>query len=246
MAGGKPRLMTGGAGTLRYMSPEVHRMDRSYGFPADVYSFSILLWELVTNRVPFAGISSPITFVEKVIKCNRRPDLKYVQLARMKSLLECSWSSDPKERPDFETICEDLDSIIREYEQFLANSRRGRNRLFRSVSDPGSSSLATLCMKDMHIGDYAPTAGSNSNTVCSSSESRSYNERLSFRWRRRSKSTPVDLKQRGVSCVASRSRANVSRELTLEVKNERIALRRRATRTWSRNQPRGLESHNRL
>lgn len=225
MVGGKPRLMTGGAGTPRYMSPEVHRMDRSYGFPADVYSFSILLWQLVTNRVPFAGISSPITFFEKVIKCNRRPNLKYVQLTRMKSLLECSWSPDPKERPDFETICEDLDSLIREYEQFLANSGRGRNRLFRSVSDPVSLSSATLCMKDVHIGDYEPSAGSSSNTV-SSSKSSSYNERLPFRWRR-SKSTPVDLKLRGVSCVASRSRANVSRDLTLEVKNERIAMRHR-------------------
>jgi serine/threonine protein kinase len=53
------RLMTGGAGTPRYMAPEVAAMSDTYGFPADVYSFTILLWQIVTSRTPYADILSP-------------------------------------------------------------------------------------------------------------------------------------------------------------------------------------------
>jgi serine/threonine protein kinase len=37
----KPHLMTGGAGTPRYMAPEVARMDDSYGFAAFVHYVTV-------------------------------------------------------------------------------------------------------------------------------------------------------------------------------------------------------------
>ena len=40
--------LTGNTGTLRYMAPEVV-MGRSYNQSVDVYSFSILIWQIVTG-----------------------------------------------------------------------------------------------------------------------------------------------------------------------------------------------------
>jgi serine/threonine protein kinase len=77
--------MTGGAGTPRYMAPEVARMERSYGFPADVYSFTILLWQIITNRVPYASIGSGLEFTTRVVNGNLRPTLKYVDSDLLKS-----------------------------------------------------------------------------------------------------------------------------------------------------------------
>lgn len=241
MARGKPRLMTGGAGTPRYMAPEVYRMDGSYGFPSDVYSFSILLWQLLANRVPYAGISSPTTFAEKVVKCHKRPNLKYIQSTRLKLLLDCSWSPDPKERPHFETICEELEYLIIEYEErsggaHSKSARVGRKRLPRSVSDPTLCRLAPLgtMMAKQDADDETVGGGlSSSSNIAASSSSSSHKERFSvsrflFRGiKNTTQSTPVvDAEPRGITSVAARSRVDFSHELSLEVKNERTPVRR--------------------
>lgn len=57
--------MTCEAGTYRWMAPEVFSEDpipfgvkKHYNHKVDVYSFAIVLWELVTNKVPFQGYES--------------------------------------------------------------------------------------------------------------------------------------------------------------------------------------------
>ena len=44
--------MTGESGTYIYMAPEVIRHEQ-YGPSVDVYSWGILLWELVHNETPY-------------------------------------------------------------------------------------------------------------------------------------------------------------------------------------------------
>lgn len=105
--------MTGGAGTPRYMAPEVAKMDNSYGFPADVYSFSILLWQIVTTQTPFANIVCPVQFASKVFKHNKRPSLKYAEFEELKTLLRAGWSVNPDQRPSFFNVRQDLINILR-------------------------------------------------------------------------------------------------------------------------------------
>jgi len=108
----QPRLMTIGVGTPRYMAPEIAMHETSYGFPVDVYSFGILLWQLLTNRTPFNNISSPIQFVTIVSKKGRRPSLLYVKCRELKILIKACWSASPDNRPTFSSIKESLKSII--------------------------------------------------------------------------------------------------------------------------------------
>ena len=39
------------------MAPEVIRNEDKIDEKADVYSFGVIMWELVTERVPYAGLS---------------------------------------------------------------------------------------------------------------------------------------------------------------------------------------------
>lgn len=110
----QPRLMTGKTGTLRYMAPEVARMDGYYGFPADVHSFAILLWQVVTNRVPYAKISSQELFEERVIVGNLRPSLKPVDSDILKGIISAGWSPNPDHRPTFAWIVKELQNIVLE------------------------------------------------------------------------------------------------------------------------------------
>ena len=51
-------LMTNGIGTYQWMAPEVIQ-GNSYGAPADVYSFGIILSEFCTHQVPYADKRHP-------------------------------------------------------------------------------------------------------------------------------------------------------------------------------------------
>ena len=67
------RMMTRIIGTPRYMAPEVARGESNYGMAVDVYSFSIVLWQLVTNCIAYHDIRNPIVLKEKVSNEYLRP-----------------------------------------------------------------------------------------------------------------------------------------------------------------------------
>jgi len=47
---------TGCAGSLRYMAPEVAKCDK-YGLSADVYSFGLIFWQILSTDLPFSGFT---------------------------------------------------------------------------------------------------------------------------------------------------------------------------------------------
>jgi hypothetical protein len=100
---GNLRQMTGNAGTPRYMSPEIARNEH-YGFASDVYSFSILLWEIVTLDKPFDSIKSLPQFNDEVVRRHHRPPLKKVHSLGLRTLLQQCWHRDQNQRPTFKQV----------------------------------------------------------------------------------------------------------------------------------------------
>ena len=49
--------LKGEVGTPMWMAPEV-LMNESFTFKADVYSFGVIVWELLTGKVPWKGTHS--------------------------------------------------------------------------------------------------------------------------------------------------------------------------------------------
>ncbi|EAY13310.1 TKL family protein kinase [Trichomonas vaginalis G3] len=95
-------VLTGGIGTYRWMAPEV--LDsRPYTFKADVYSYAIVLWELLTQDVPFHGLSE-IQVSMNVIQKDARPLFPQNCPQKIVKLIKRCWDRDPDQRPDFETI----------------------------------------------------------------------------------------------------------------------------------------------
>lgn len=69
------RHYTARAGTVRYMAPE-NFMGGNYDEKVDVYSFAILLWEMIELRVPFRSVDMA-SFKGKVVVGGYRPNLKH-------------------------------------------------------------------------------------------------------------------------------------------------------------------------
>jgi len=107
------RNMTRKVGTPKYMAPEIARGDTNYCFSVDVYSFSILFWELMTNRVPFEKMDNDASKLsDKIASKSIRPSLKYIKSCYLKEFIKMCWSNNPDDRPTFSTIRERIEYMV--------------------------------------------------------------------------------------------------------------------------------------
>eukprot|EP00592_Proboscia_alata_P012394 CAMPEP_0194390256 /NCGR_PEP_ID=MMETSP0174-20130528/108927_1 /TAXON_ID=216777 /ORGANISM="Proboscia alata, Strain PI-D3" /LENGTH=576 /DNA_ID=CAMNT_0039183409 /DNA_START=102 /DNA_END=1832 /DNA_ORIENTATION=- len=108
---------TGCTGSLRYMAPEVAR-STPYNLKVDVFSFSILLWEICTLRVAFKE-QTPATHFQKVVieglrpPFDRRKDNEFVCPRNIRKMIERGWNNDMRKRPNFPEIYDILQDEIR-------------------------------------------------------------------------------------------------------------------------------------
>jgi serine/threonine protein kinase len=90
-------------GTPLWMAPEV-MMGNKYDEKADVYSFGIILWEILTRDVPYAHHNDYATFFRAVCVDKERPPIPTHTLPSLTHLITSCWDFDPKVRPTFEEI----------------------------------------------------------------------------------------------------------------------------------------------
>jgi serine/threonine protein kinase len=83
------------------MAPEVIRHE-SYSSNADVYSFGICLWQLITRVVPFATMT-PIQAAFRVAEGDRPPMRDDIP-KRLREIIVACWDSDSYKRPSFTWI----------------------------------------------------------------------------------------------------------------------------------------------
>ena len=105
--------MTGKIGTPAFMSPEIMEQ-KQYGAPVDVYSFGMLLWSMLTRRMPFAD-KQMLQIMHAVTKGNERPALPSMCGQALATLITRCWSKAPNERPEFRDIVHQLESHVVEF-----------------------------------------------------------------------------------------------------------------------------------
>ena len=92
-------------GTPSYVAPEIWS-DQKYSKASDVYSFGILLYELVFMKRAFQGLK-PVQIGFKVSQ-NDRPYLPFLTTNVYKSLIKKCWAQNPENRPTFNEILNEL------------------------------------------------------------------------------------------------------------------------------------------
>mmetsp|Transcript_11701 Transcript_11701/g.20886 ORF Transcript_11701/g.20886 Transcript_11701/m.20886 type:complete len:355 (-) Transcript_11701:268-1332(-) len=85
------------AGTLRYMAPEVYTK-QMYDEKADVYSFGILCWQMLSQSRPYEGITKR-TFKKMVVGEGLRPRCPGKWPIDLSNLLVSCWAEHPTARP---------------------------------------------------------------------------------------------------------------------------------------------------
>jgi serine/threonine protein kinase len=101
--------VNGQAGTPAYMAPELFDGINATE-KVDVYSFSILLWECITGKVPWGHVPSPMQIIYYVGVLNQRPLMPSDGSVPkdLEQLIQDCWVVDPKKRPSFDVILKRL------------------------------------------------------------------------------------------------------------------------------------------
>lgn len=115
-------VMTAETGTYRWMAPEVIE-HKPYDRKVDVFSFAIVLWELLTGKLPYDYLT-PLQAAVGVVQKGLRPTIPKNTHPRIAELLDKCWQQDPTLRPDFCEITEILQHALKEVQDGEDNDRR--------------------------------------------------------------------------------------------------------------------------
>jgi hypothetical protein len=74
-----------------------------YDTKCDVFSFAILLWEMLALRPSFKGMD-PSDFVERVVIGKEREAVPKVSPPLTKLMLQEAWDDNPRNRPDMKRV----------------------------------------------------------------------------------------------------------------------------------------------
>ena len=103
-------MLSGNTGSLRYMSPEIARHE-AYNLTADVYSYSLLLWQILSLNKPYDGMDRN-SHADRVVYGFERPRLPSSWPESLRTLLRCGWHPNLCRRPSMQTVYDRIVAIV--------------------------------------------------------------------------------------------------------------------------------------
>ncbi|XP_005377824.1 PREDICTED: mitogen-activated protein kinase kinase kinase 7 isoform X2 [Chinchilla lanigera] len=150
--------MTNNKGSAAWMAPEVFE-GSNYSEKCDVFSWGIILWEVITRRKPFDEIGGPAFRIMWAVHNGTRPPLIKNLPKPIESLMTRCWSKDPSQRPSMEEIVKIMTHLMRYFP--------GADEPLQypcQYSDEGQSNSATSTGSFMDIASTNTSNKSDTNT----------------------------------------------------------------------------------
>ncbi|XP_009292938.1 mitogen-activated protein kinase kinase kinase 7 isoform X1 [Danio rerio] len=144
--------MTNNKGSAAWMAPEVFE-GSNYSEKCDVFSWGIILWEVITRRKPFDEIGGPAFRIMWAVHRGTRPPLIKNLPKAIESLMTRCWSKDPSQRPSMEEIVKIMSHLM----GYFPGSEEPLKYPYQ-YSDEGQSNSATST--GSHL-DYTCTSNKN-------------------------------------------------------------------------------------
>lgn len=154
LSGSKPTEMEG---TVIYMPPEkydpsANNKSRRADVKHDMYSYAIIMWEVLSRQIPYDEMTNPMQIMFSVLG-GTRPDTSMDSLPAhvpnreiLVSLITSGWTVNPDERPSFLKCLIELEPMVRSFddidflEAVLEIKKSKRRAECGSASPPPSGS----------------------------------------------------------------------------------------------------------
>ncbi|NXW90059.1 ANKK1 protein, partial [Alopecoenas beccarii] len=124
-------------GTLSYIPPEMFLQNsKPPGIKYDVYSFGIVIWEVLMQKKPYAGANMMAIIVK--VAAGKRPCLEPIsedwpgECQQMVDLMKRCWDQDPRQRPSFTDIPVETDMLLSLIQSLVVDPEN--ERLVRKMS----------------------------------------------------------------------------------------------------------------
>ncbi|XP_038062375.1 fibroblast growth factor receptor 2-like [Patiria miniata] len=102
---------------IRWMALE-SILDDVYTTKSDVWSFGILLWEIVTLGARPYPLLTATTMISKLQQSYRMPKPRQCKKTLYKMMCSC-WKEVPKDRPSFQSLYQQLDDMVSEDQDYI-------------------------------------------------------------------------------------------------------------------------------
>lgn len=112
-------LLSGKTGTRRYMAPEVV-LCKPYGKSADVYSFAILMWQVLALEEPYPGYDYE-KHAKLVVRGKKRPQVKSSWPVLICDIMKEAWSAEAVCRPDFSRLSDIISGELHSFGLSVSN-----------------------------------------------------------------------------------------------------------------------------
>lgn len=142
--GGTALSTNGEGGTPHWMPPEVLLGSGNVTEKSDVFSFGVILYEIVTREKPWGHLQMPQQVLFMIFKGHRLEMPEGVQ-PEILSLAQDCWQEDPTLRPSFATIIERLSKL-----KSIAPPQ--------TVSSGGNTVISSIPLTSMPSPPLAPTS----------------------------------------------------------------------------------------
>uniref|UniRef100_A0A8C2JBW3 Receptor-interacting serine/threonine-protein kinase 2 n=1 Tax=Cyprinus carpio TaxID=7962 RepID=A0A8C2JBW3_CYPCA len=172
-------------GTVIYMPPEEYEpsKNRRADVKYDMYSYAIIMWEVLSRRIPYEEATNPMQIMFSVLR-GSRPDTGLDSLPAdipsretLINLMTCGWTTKPDERPSFLKCLIELEPMMRRFDEIdfleavlvVKRSKYMRPSSCCSSTQTNGKRIEEKIVKEQNVPwpDNSSTSGSGS---CSSQE----------------------------------------------------------------------------
>jgi hypothetical protein len=97
----------------KYMAPETLGYEPKFNKSADIFSFAILMWEVMVGQSAYADpkFDWP-SKIEKFVMKGKRIDIPHEMDFRIAQLIQDCWHQDPEKRPSITTVIQELSTFV--------------------------------------------------------------------------------------------------------------------------------------
>ncbi|XP_068608355.1 mitogen-activated protein kinase kinase kinase 7-like [Brachionichthys hirsutus] len=104
--------MTNNKGSAAWMAPEVFE-GSNYSEKCDVFSWGIILWEVITRKKPFDEIGGSAFCIMWAVHRGTRPPLIRDLPEPIETLMTCCWDKEPNQRPSMEEVKNSMSHLMK-------------------------------------------------------------------------------------------------------------------------------------